>query len=120
MGEIPRKDYNEAAVVNPANEVIKRVNTMNAPESFQASGLQFHPDKHIKINDENIESLARGTKVYDGNKAGYIKSVTTGGDPVAFVSAVFAYTKPGTGEEITETMTKQDFLNSTSMFLAKN
>ena len=116
MGASARKDYGEDAIVLPSNPTVKRVHTLNAPFSVQATGHDLPNAKLIPLNSENLDALEPGTRVLDVQIEKYVKSVDKTDDVLN--SAVIGHTDQYTGEEVVETYTKDDLLRSTSIFLA--
>lgn len=117
MGRMARKDYGEGANVPASNPTLKRVNTQNSPYSVQATGHDLPNSKLIPLDSANLNALVPGTRVLDIQREKYVKSVskTTG----VLDECVIGYRDDLTGDEVTKTYTKDELLNSSSIFLAK-
>ena len=113
-----RKDYGANAQVAESNETVKRANFDNSPYSVTSTGHNHIKDKYIPVTDENVEALVQGTRFMQGNREGYVKTVTDdGGDPAAFASAELAYQKDGE-EVVLGDFTKAELLNMPNLFFA--
>lgn len=77
MAKMPRKDYNGAKDVPASNEVLRRINTQNAPYSHQASGLDKSPSTYVKLDSASLDALAANTRVLKANIKGAVESVNT-------------------------------------------
>lgn len=111
MGSIPRKDYGEAAIVKDSNPVMKRVNSMNAPHSIQATGADKMEGKVVAITTvAEFNALTPYQRVLLGNREGYIKTVT------ASTSLVYAVKDQEKEEELT-TLTVQQVIDSGNLFI---
>lgn len=77
MAKMSRKDYNGSKDVPANNEVLKRVNTQNAPFSFQSTGLDKSPNTYIQVTSDNVDALVANTRALRGNIKGFIKDVNT-------------------------------------------
>lgn len=119
MSPMPSKSYGADAIVSPSNPTLKRVNTLNSPLSAEATGLDHVPSKHIPVTSENLNALETNTRVLEGNIEKYVKTVTkTGVAPdEVLTSAVIAWSDDKDVEQ-TQTLTKAQFLASTTIFLA--
>lgn len=81
MGEMSRKDYGSNAIVDQTSETMRRVNSMNAPFSIEATGHEHLKKNLVSITDEaSLETLKTGMRVFNGNRQGYIKTITTASD----------------------------------------
>jgi hypothetical protein len=116
MGTSPRKDYAAGAVIAPGNKTMKRVNSMNAPASMQATGHDKHPDKHIEITSDNLDSLATGTRVLVGNDEGRIKTVNNHIDGY-LEDILVSYSILDSKETRDVGYTKQEILDTSVFFL---
>jgi hypothetical protein len=95
MSKMPRKDYNGTKDVPASNETLKRVNTQNAPYSYQATGLDKSPDTYIKVDSDNLDNLALNTRVLKGNIKGVVKAINKPADTL--VDATIEYIKGNDG-----------------------
>ena len=118
MGKMPRKDYNGAADVAAHNEVLKRVNTQNAPYSVQATGHDLTPKRSADaaMTSENIDALVAGDRLLDANRIKHVKTATK--NLGVLTTAVLIYKDYETGEEIEQSYTKDQLLKSKSLFIA--
>lgn len=121
MAKMPRKDYNGTKDVPSNNEVLKRVNTQNAPNSFQATGHDLKKDRSIPMTAANIDALVAGSRLLDISQEKFVKTVTKSvvpGSETETVSLVVTYKNPA-GTFVDVPYTKQDLLLSSSLFIAK-
>jgi len=121
MGKMPRKDYNGSHDVAKNNEVLKRVNTQNAPNSFQATGHDLVQSRSRPMTAANIDALVTNSRLLDISVEKFVKTVTkdaTVGKETETLSLVLQYKDEG-GGLVQETYTKQDLLLSGSLFIAQ-
>lgn len=86
MGATTRKDYGSNAIVSPSNPTMRAIGNINAPYSVQATGHDknvtgANSGNVIDITSANLDVLAVNTRVLQGNRIGYVKSVVIGEDP---------------------------------------
>lgn len=116
MGKMPRKDYDGAKNVPANNEVLKRVNTQNAPASLQATGHDLTPDRQIPMTAENIDALVTGQRLLDVSREKFISVVNKTETNVDDIEVIFYDVK---GTKVTEAYTRAELMASSTLFIAK-
>jgi len=122
MAGIPRRDKGAAAIVPESNEVVRQVNSMNAPESVQATGLDLEPNKdlYVAAHSANFGNIVQGMAAYVGNRRGYVKSKTfTGVNPNEVLASVTVGYKDKKGVEETKVYTAADLASDSTLFFQK-
>lgn len=105
-----------AGLIDQGNEVMRQVTFMNSPYSPQATGLDRHPEKYVRMDSAGIDALTTNTTVYVGNQDGYVKTVT-GAAPVT--SIVITLPNEGKTGTVDTTFTKAQLLDSRNIFFEK-
>lgn len=131
MGEMSRKDYGANAIVDQTSETMRRVNSMNAPFSIEATGHDHLKKNLVSITDEaSLETLKTGMRVLTGNRQGYIKSIATVSDGeedptqifssmvVSFPAASGTYTDKDNDGDIDPELPVQDVTYTKAFLLA--
>lgn len=99
-----------ASSVPKNNEVLKRINTMNAPYSVQATGAELY-DKILIVSTAAIfNTIAVRTRIIWGGRQGFVTALA------ADTSMTFKY-KSDSGALVETTKTMEDVIASGSLFV---